>query len=313
MSHIRRRQALRQPNPKTLRLALLGITIINANYKYMKTLIVATDFSAIAKNATQYAMDMARAIQANVHLLHVYQLPANYGTMDIPVSMPEWEQGTEDLMAGLKKQLEQDNGGQVAVSTEVRTGSFMLELVAVCERLQPYAVIMGCKGSTAAERLLFGTHAISAMKHLTWPVITVPMEAKFNAIKKIGLACDLAEPEKTVPLDGISRLVTDFNATLHVLNTGKDQVYDPQLLSASGWLGGKLKDVQHKFHFIKGDTEEAILHFAEKNDVDLLVILPQRHSFLDALIYKSHTKQFVLHSHIPLMALHQHTEHYVSK
>lgn len=274
----------------------------------MKTLIVATDFSAIAQNATQYAMEMARAIQANVHLLHVYQLPVNYGAIDIPVSMPDWKADTEDLMAEIKKQLEQNAGGQVMVNTEVRIGSFMLELAAVCDRLHPYAVIMGCKGSTAAERLLFGTHAIDAMKHLAWPVITVPLEATFHAVKKIGLACDLEDPEITVPLSDITRLVTDFNATLHVLNTGTDQAYDPKMVLASGWLGEKLKNVQHKFHFIKGDTDEAILHFAEKNDVDLLVVLPRRHSFLDALIYKSHTKQFVLHSHIPLMALHYHEE-----
>ncbi|WP_162915497.1 universal stress protein [Paraflavitalea soli] len=270
----------------------------------MKTLIVATDFSAIARNATQYAMEMARAIEASVHLLHVYQLPANYGMLDIPISMPDWEQGTEDLMDGLKKQLEQDNGGQVSVSTEVRMGDFVLELTTVCDRLQPYAVIMGCKGSTAVERVFLGTHAIQAMKHLVWPVITVPLEAKFNVIRKIGLACDLAEPEMTVPLDSIIRLVTDFKATLHVINTHNEQSYDPQLVSASGWLGAKLKDVQHKFHFIKGDTEAAILHFAQSNNMDLLIVLPRQHSFWDTLIYKSHTKQFVLKSHIPLMALH---------
>jgi nucleotide-binding universal stress UspA family protein len=222
--------------------------------------------------------------------------------------MPDWESETEDLMAEIKKQWDQKTGSQVTVSTEVRMGSFMIELEAVCDRLQPYAVIMGSKGSTAAERLLFGTHAINAMKHLAWPVIAIPLEAAFHAVKKIGLACDLEDPEITIPLGDITRLVTDFNATLHILNIGKDQAYDPQIVSASGWLGEKLKDVQHKFHFIKGDTDEAILHFAEKNNVDLLVVLPRRHSFWDALIYKSHTKQFVLHSHIPLMALHFHEE-----
>ncbi len=279
----------------------------------MKTLIVATDFSAIARNATQYAMEMARSIQADVHLLHVYQMPVNYGAMDIPISMPEWEQETEDLMSGVKRQLELNYGGVVSVSTEVRTGSFMLELAAVCVRKQPYGVIMGCKGTTAAERVLFGSHAISAMKHLEWPVITVPMEAKFNAIKSIGLACDLAEPEITIPIDDVSRLVTELNATLHVINTHNEQTYDPQIVTASGWLGKKLQNVPHKFHFIKGNTDEAILQFAEKNNIDLLVVLPRHHNLWDTLIFKSHTKQFVLHSQIPLMALHQHAAHTVIK
>ncbi len=102
----------------------------------MKTLIVATDFSAIARNATQYAMEMARSIQADVHLLHVYQMPVNYGAMDIPISMPEWEQETEDLMSGVKRQLELNYGGVVSVSTE-------------CQDRKLYAGIGGCMCSQA--------------------------------------------------------------------------------------------------------------------------------------------------------------------
>jgi len=34
-------------------------------------------------------------------------------------------------------------------------------------------------------------------------------------------------------------------------------------------------------------------------------VLPKRHGLLDKLIHKSHTKQLVLHSHVPVMAFHQ--------
>ncbi|NII27827.1 universal stress protein [Pseudoflavitalea sp. X16] len=273
----------------------------------MKILIIATDFSSTAKNATSYAMDMAQALQAEVLLLHIYPLPVNYGDTAVPAGLVDWEKRTEDGLAGFKKQLEQRTGGQVKVNTELRMGNFLTELGTVCDRVQPYAVIMGCKGTTAAERFLFGSHAISAMKHLAWPVITVPLEAKFKAVKKIGLACDLQDPEATVPLDEINQLVTDFNASLHILNTG-EQTYDPQAVFMSGWLGKKLRNVRPSFHFIEGNTDDAILSFAERNEVDLLVVLPHRHNIWDALIHRSHTKQFVLHSHIPLMALHDHEQ-----
>jgi nucleotide-binding universal stress UspA family protein len=273
----------------------------------MKTLVVATDFSSTAQNATTYAMDMAKVVQAEVLLLHIYPLPVNDGDTALPPALADWKKRTEDGLAGLKKQLERRTGGQVKVNTEIRMGSFLAELGNVCDRVQPYAVIMGCKGSTAAERFLFGSHAINALKRLVWPVITIPLDAKFKAIKKIGLACDLQDPENTVPLDEINQLVTDFNASLHILNTG-DQVFDPQAIFMSGWLGRKLSNVRPSFHFIEGDTDDTILSFAESNEVDLLVVLPRRHNILDALIHRSHTKQFVLHSHIPLMAMHYHKQ-----
>jgi len=44
----------------------------------MKTIVVATDFSAVALNAANYAVDMALAIKADILLLHVYQIPVSY-------------------------------------------------------------------------------------------------------------------------------------------------------------------------------------------------------------------------------------------
>ena len=66
-----------------------------------------------------------------------------------------------------------------------------------------------------------------------------------------------------------------------------------------------LVSLKPNYHFITDkDTDEGIIDFAEKNHIDLLIVLPKRHGLLDKLIYKSHTKQLVMHSHVPVMALH---------
>jgi len=41
----------------------------------MKRILVPTDFSPAAENATAYAAQLARQIEASLVLLHVYQLP----------------------------------------------------------------------------------------------------------------------------------------------------------------------------------------------------------------------------------------------
>lgn len=85
-----------------------------------------------------------------------------------------------------------------------------------------------------------GSIAIHTMKHLAWPVITVPAGAVFNNIRKIGLACDLTDVAKTVPVEEIDLLVHDFNAELHVLNIGKESAYDPDAVFVSGLVGKML-------------------------------------------------------------------------
>ena len=271
----------------------------------MKTILVATDFSPAALNAANYAADMALAINADILLLHVYQIPVVY--LEVPVALNEegMMQEAEKGINKIKNQLTRKTNGKLNMETDVRVGVFFPELKTVCERIKPYTVVMGSQGTTAAEQLLFGSHAVYAMKHLMWPLITVPPEATFSAVKKIGLACDFDKVVDTTPLDEIKLLVNDFNAELHVLNTGKKEIFNPEIIFESGVLQEMLAPVKPNYHFISNqNTDEGIMDFAEKNHIDLLVVLPKRHGLLDKLFHKSHTKQLVLHSHVPVMALH---------
>ena len=70
----------------------------------MKTIIVPTDFSPAALNATNYAADMALAIKANLLLFHVYQLPLSVSdTPIVLLSVEEMNEAAETKLAQLKK------------------------------------------------------------------------------------------------------------------------------------------------------------------------------------------------------------------
>jgi nucleotide-binding universal stress UspA family protein len=272
----------------------------------MKTIIAATDFSRSASNAVVYAADMALTINANLLLLHVYQYPVNYGEAAVIVNIDDIRKDAERLIEDLKYELEQKTSGKMSIETETREGAFFHELAELCGEVKPYAVVLGSQGSTAAERFFFGSQAVHTMKHLKWPVITVPPEAKFTTVNKIGFACDFEKVVDTTPIEEIKLLVNDFHATLHVLNTGKQQTYNPNLVFQSGMMQELLADLKPEYHFINDkDIDEGTIRFAEENQVDLLVVLPKRHSLAEKLVHKNHTRQFVLHSHVPVMALHQ--------
>jgi nucleotide-binding universal stress UspA family protein len=272
----------------------------------MKTIILATDFSSAALNASNYATDMALSINADILLLNIVQTPVTYSDLPVIANLEEIIRGAEKDINDLAEQLKLKVKGKLNIETEVRMGGFLSELKAVCERIGPYVVVMGSQGTTAADHLMFGTHAVHATKHLMWPLITVPPEATFSSVKKIGLASDLNEVVETTPIDEIKMLVADFKAELHILNTGKREVFDADVVFESGMMQEMLGSLNPKYHFINNEnTDEGILEFTDKNDIDLLVVLPKRHGLIDRLIHKSHTKQLVLHSHVPVMALHQ--------
>lgn len=271
----------------------------------MKTIILATDFSPAAYNAAEYASDMALQIEADILLLHVFQAAVSYSDMPVLINQEDILRSAEKDIHSLKEQLILKTNNKVNIQTEVRMGGFFYELKDVCKKFKPYAVVMGSQGTTAAEHILFGAHTIYALKNLTWPLITVPPGAKFSAVKKIGLASDFDHVVETIPIDEIKMLVKDFNAELHILNIGKKDVFDADIVFESGLMQEMLMGLKPKFHFITGEnTDESIMKFAERNKIDLLVVIPKRHGLFEQFIHKSHSKQLVLHSHVPVLALH---------
>jgi nucleotide-binding universal stress UspA family protein len=272
----------------------------------MKKIIATTDFSLVANNAVHYAADMAIAINAGLLLLHVVQTPIGYSDLPIALSLEDMMRTAENDMLNLKQETMERTKGKINIETEVGMGVFFDELQNVCERIKPYAVVMGSQGKSAAEHLFFGAHAVHAVKHLKWPVITVPPDGSFSAVKKIALASDLTSVIETTPFEEIKMLLHDFNAELHILNTGKKEVFDADIIFESGMIQEMTMALNPKFHFINNeDTDEGIMNFVEKNDIDLLIVLPKRRNIIDSLFHKSHTKKLVLHSHIPVMVMHQ--------
>ena len=276
----------------------------------MKTIIVPTDFSRISLNAANYAAEMASSINADLSLFHVCLLPiTTYGDVPYPIeNMDSSLSSAEDKILYVKNDLAKKTGGKVKIDTEVRVAATVTgELANYCKENQPYAVVMGTQGTSAIERIFFGSNTINAVKHLAWPVIVVPPEAKFSNIKRIGLACDLKNVDESVPFSQIRSLVNEFNAELYILHINPDggKGYTTEKTIESRSVQNMLDDLHPFYRFLDyDDIENGLEEFAETNNLDLLIIVPKRHNIIDKLFHKSHSKKMVLHTHVPVIAMH---------
>lgn len=275
----------------------------------MKTIIIPTDFSPTATNAMHYGIDMAKAIHASVILLHVYQVPVSYtDTPIVLVSVEELRKEAEQKLEKLHKEVEHLTSGSIKIYTEARLGNIADEIENLCEKVKPFAVVMGSKGSTGIEKILFGSTTLTAIRHLTWPVICVPPGKVYgNGIKKIGFACDFRNIVETTPANAIKTFVKEFGAELHILNVDyHNKQFKPETPEQSALLHTMLEEINPLYDFIEHrDIEDGLNEFAEKNNLDLLITIPKKHKLLDGLFKPSSTKQLVVQSHIPVMCIHE--------
>ena len=255
-----------------------------------------------------YAVDMAQQIDASIMLLHVYQIPVSYNNSDIPLpfmDIGELERINKERLNDLKQEVEHISAGGLKIVVEVRLGELVDELKTICIDSRPFAVVMGTKGAGFVERLLVGSSTLSAMKQLPCPVLVIPPGANFKGIQKMGFASDFKKDLQSTPAGFIKDWVKMFGAVLSVLHVDEDKkpgtAVEPDASSHP-----LLAELSPQYFVIENpDVESAIHEFAETNNLDLLIVMPRKHRLLDSLFQKSHTKDLVFHSHIPILSIHE--------
>jgi nucleotide-binding universal stress UspA family protein len=260
----------------------------------MKKIIAATDFSAPAENAMMYAAGLAGRIKASVLLVHVYQIPVSMNDVPVLVISPEeMKQSAENGLARAREIL-RGSHPDLEVTVESRLGDVVDELNDLSNEHDTLAVVVGKHGANGLERILFGSTSLSIIRHSKVPVIAVPHSTSIHSVSGICLAVDQATTMEQI--NAVQSFAGAFSAQLHLVHVhpvkGAEQdkgLYDQ--------LNAKVHTVVSD-EFMKG-----IQSYVSEHNIDLLVIMPHKHSLMEKLFFKTHTDELVQKLPIPLMCM----------
>lgn len=271
----------------------------------MRTIIAPTDFSKISLNAVNYAADLSVAINAELVVLNVVQIPVTVS--EVPLTEFEYEEmadAAEKELAELEEKLNERTSNKIKIHSRVIVGNIRFELKEMSKQKAPFAVVMGTRGAGLAERLFLGSHTIFAVNSLEYPVLVVPQDSVFRGIQKIAFASDLEELQSTRPLSLLKAWLETFNGTIDVVNICKSDRINVDEVPESLSLQNSLSDFSPQFHFIVNtNVEEGIYEFIEKSQPDILVVIPKKHGLLSGMFRKSRSTPLILHPHIPVLAI----------
>lgn len=280
----------------------------------MKTFLVPTDYSASAKNAALYAINLASQLRVErIILYNAYSSPpviTEHAIMPTATTQFLDVQTLRDIsntgMNHFEQSIKSFCPPGIKIEKQTEYASVENEIDNVCKRTNADLIVMGITGTSKIEEVLIGSTAISVVKNTKVPVIIVPSEAGYTLVKNVMLACDYKKVVETTPVQPIKIILDATKALLHVVN-----VYENDKEMASGktyqqeLLRSLLKEYSPRFHFINNENFMAAINdFVEANNIDLIITIPKKHSFLAALFKESHTKKLAFHSHVPLMYIH---------
>jgi nucleotide-binding universal stress UspA family protein len=269
----------------------------------METILIATDFSSAAHNATQYAIEMAEYLSAKVVLCNAYQPIISTTDMVVAVTDEEVKESSEANL--MKERRTFIIPPKVSLETMAVEGWASDAILSAAKKVNAKWIIAGIKGSGIPGRKFFGSTVTELSRHATRPLILVPENASFKIPQNLALASDINDETDITVLDPLHEFGDKFHSKMYVVRVikkGMDEVVEMLLRPlAVKW---RFKDLKPTYEFaVDNNVAHAINKFVKEYSVDIVVMIKQDHTFLERLFTKSVTKQMMFKAEVPLIIL----------
>lgn len=269
----------------------------------METILIATDFSSAARNATIYGFELARSIKAKVILFTSYHLPTSFPENTVNLSPKELERNSYRLLLQEAETL--DPRRTVALATESKEGQSTEAIIAAAAENNVSHIVVGMKERGKQVRKFFGSTVTDLCKKSGIPVIVVPAEAAFARPAAIALASDITSKEDAHILEPIKNLAEYFASkvfVVRVINKSMDEEVEREMRAER--LEWFLTDIHPSFEFIKAENVARGLNsFVTDHAIDMVVVIPHEHTLFERLFVRSVTKDLIFNCKVPLLIL----------
>lgn len=276
----------------------------------MKRILLPTDFSENAFNAIAYAVQFFKEVETTFYLLNTYT-PAAYQTgmmVDSHSALQLEEMARKNSIRELDELEEKINANfSNPKHTFKKKSSFNLlvsEIVSIMQETAIDLIVMGTQGATGAKEIFLGTHTMYTIKKVKCPVIAVPSGFKFEAPKEILFATDyrFSRTNRNLPL--LKDVAATHNSRLNILNAYYGVPMDEEQEADKRFLKDYFKDQAHLFHTaIDLDVIDAVSSFQIKNKINFLVMVHNKHSFFENLLFKPIINELVFHTNVPFLVI----------
>jgi nucleotide-binding universal stress UspA family protein len=157
----------------------------------MKSILVPIDCSVATPRVLDLAQQLGRAFQAELHLVHVREMPSlpvmplGYGALGMPEMVPmagapiaeaiaQTIPPNEDEQSKLAKWQQEIRQAGLKVTLYEPTGDVLDELLKRADAVNADMIVMGRHGHGAMYNLLVGSVTEGMLKHNMCPVLLVP-------------------------------------------------------------------------------------------------------------------------------------------
>ena len=236
------------------------------------------------------------AIYQTEYVLHS---PGQIGLGDV------YQSDSIDQLEELEKKLNNEfKNPKHEIMTHSAFNILVDEVVSMTENEEADLVIMGTQGASGAKEIFLGTHTVHVIKKSKCPVIAIPAEFEYEAPESVLFPTDYEVDYSSEEMQEFLKILRLRKAFVHVIHVSTGYGLTDLQVENRNKLDLLLKDIPHKFYDLPGQAIiEGINNFQKEYEVQMLVMIQNKHTFLERLFIEPIIKKIGFHVSIPFMVL----------
>jgi nucleotide-binding universal stress UspA family protein len=181
-------------------------------------ILLATDFSGSAETAEAAAIDLAKRLSAELHVLHVYEAPS----AELPPhAIPLVTSYVEDLRRVAEERLAEVQAraltAGITAESQAEPGPCVEAIAERAEEIRADLIVVGTEGRSGVRRFLLGSIAEGVARHAPCSVLAVRPGPELFDGAPIVLADDFSRPAERAREAAVD-LARACGTSLHVVH-----------------------------------------------------------------------------------------------
>ena len=242
----------------------------------MKTILVATDFNELATAALHAAAGLAS--KSNAELVVVYadrfEPPVEFTATQLPHLAQDLDESRRRAREALEEYVASHVPSSIPRRLFVREDLPVSAIVHAADEVDADLIVMGTHGRGGFARLLLGSVAEGVLYTTQRPVLTLRAGATARNIRRILCPIDVSNPPEDA-LGAASAFAREMHADLTLLNVAPDERAAEEARAALDVIAPAPhaeNETTVATMVLPGDPSAAVLEFAERNAIDLIVV-----------------------------------------
>ena len=166
-------------------------------------------------------------------------------------------------------------------------------------------IVMGTKGASGLDKVIFGSNTVRVMQRCNTPVLAIPDGCKFKNLDAVAFTTSFQSVYHVEDLQPLINLTKRCLSKLYVLHIADSEDLATEMTNDIDFFNEHFDDVSIEYiKSIDNDIFNTIDKFIKKNDIELLAMVGRKHSFLERLFTTHTVERIAFQIKIPFLVMH---------